>query len=553
MSRLFVTGDTHMSSELVKFNTKRFKEQKQLTKDDVVVVLGDFGAVTWDESKETKHNREWLAEKNFTTAFVDGNHCLPKDTEVLTENGFINIVDCFKGNYKIANFDKDTNIVFNYPLAKFKSFKNEQVIFKSYQLYHKCSLDHDVIIKGKKIKASEAIKLALKVSDFTLASKLSINTKVVNLSDDWLRLLTQVVMDATIVDYSKYNKNSKKIRVQFHLVKQRKIDRVISLLTKLGVKFTFLQDTIKPNAKFINIYGDYARDIFNKLNYKKVFPKDWVNLTKEQLNIVLEEIRLTDGDSNINNHIIWASTDINNIDIIQECCIKNNIPSYFTKVKIGGFKTKVKKKQLYKVVIYNNNFNIQSNRSVDIEIKQYNDYMYCFTMPLGNLIVRQEGRITFTGNCNHTLLKQLPRTQKWGNEVAYFKTKNGRIYYLLRGNDYIINGRKILALGGAESHDKEYRIPEISWWKDEKWTYQDEQNIAKTLEKGVEYDYVFSHTAPSFVTASLVPYVRKCVVENKMSLIFKDIKFKKWYFGHYHLDQEVNNRFTCLYHNIEEL
>ena len=57
MSKIFITGDTHMSSELFgKFSSKSFLEGKELSKNDYVIVLGDFGAVTWDKSKETMYN-----------------------------------------------------------------------------------------------------------------------------------------------------------------------------------------------------------------------------------------------------------------------------------------------------------------------------------------------------------------------------------------------------------------------------------------------------------------------------------------------------------------
>ena len=47
-----------------------------MTKDDYVIVCGDFGGV-WNqvgENKEEKHLMDWLEGKPFTTLFVDGNH-----------------------------------------------------------------------------------------------------------------------------------------------------------------------------------------------------------------------------------------------------------------------------------------------------------------------------------------------------------------------------------------------------------------------------------------------------------------------------------------------
>ena len=71
---IYVTGDCHQNFR--KFNTKIFPEQKEMTKEDYVIICGDFGGV-WNkevENKEEKHLLDWLEGKPFTTLFVDGNH-----------------------------------------------------------------------------------------------------------------------------------------------------------------------------------------------------------------------------------------------------------------------------------------------------------------------------------------------------------------------------------------------------------------------------------------------------------------------------------------------
>lgn len=67
---VYITGDCH--GEFNKFSTKRFPDQKELTKDDFVIVCGDFGL--WHDCKEERYNLNWLAKKPFTLLFVDGNH-----------------------------------------------------------------------------------------------------------------------------------------------------------------------------------------------------------------------------------------------------------------------------------------------------------------------------------------------------------------------------------------------------------------------------------------------------------------------------------------------
>ena len=70
---IFVTGDLHGHIDKSKLNTQFFPQQKDLTKDDYVIIAGDFGGI-WDESRSENWLLRWLEKKPFTTLFVDGNH-----------------------------------------------------------------------------------------------------------------------------------------------------------------------------------------------------------------------------------------------------------------------------------------------------------------------------------------------------------------------------------------------------------------------------------------------------------------------------------------------
>ena len=73
MSRVFVTGDLHSQIDMHKLSMEAFPEQRELTKNDFVIICGDFGCV-WDGGKTDKYMQKWLSEKTFTTLFTDGNH-----------------------------------------------------------------------------------------------------------------------------------------------------------------------------------------------------------------------------------------------------------------------------------------------------------------------------------------------------------------------------------------------------------------------------------------------------------------------------------------------
>jgi len=70
---IYITGDTHGIIDWGKINTSRFPEQKDLTKDDYLIVLGDFGGV-WGDADQDRYIQKTYGERNFTTLFIDGNH-----------------------------------------------------------------------------------------------------------------------------------------------------------------------------------------------------------------------------------------------------------------------------------------------------------------------------------------------------------------------------------------------------------------------------------------------------------------------------------------------
>ena len=70
---IYITGDTHIPIDIHKLSKKNWTEQNQLTKNDYLIICGDFGGV-WDNSKEEQYWLKWLNQKSLTTLFVDGNH-----------------------------------------------------------------------------------------------------------------------------------------------------------------------------------------------------------------------------------------------------------------------------------------------------------------------------------------------------------------------------------------------------------------------------------------------------------------------------------------------
>ena len=72
---IYVTGDIHGQIDIGKLRPEKFKVGSTLTKDDYLIICGDFGLIfdTYESERE-RYWLKWLDGKPWTTLFVDGNH-----------------------------------------------------------------------------------------------------------------------------------------------------------------------------------------------------------------------------------------------------------------------------------------------------------------------------------------------------------------------------------------------------------------------------------------------------------------------------------------------
>ena len=169
---------------------------------------------------------------------------------------------------------------------------------------------------------------------------------------------------------------------------------------------------------------------------------------------------------------------------------------------------------------------------------------------------------------NYDLLNKFPIEEWGGGRVQKIRSS---VIHLLRGEVYDIGGYKFLAMGGARSHDiqdgilevgdprikiwkkddfKLFRINHISWWGEEIPNEEERKNALKNLaENDYKVDYILTHEAPSSDVV-LMDHLLYHPDEYSKWLemeIRQKVKYKKWFFGHYHLNLDVNEKETCLF------
>lgn len=148
---------------------------------------------------------------------------------------------------------------------------------------------------------------------------------------------------------------------------------------------------------------------------------------------------------------------------------------------------------------------------------------------------------------NFPMIYECPVEYKWGAKLHRISEN---IYHVCRGEILDINGLSFLCVGGARSIDKAYRKPGKSWWEEENITEEDVDNALANLEKhNGEVDYVLSHCCPEHIHSNKFGFhgdINTLYLEH----IYEKVKFKKWLFGHYHQNINIDDEFRAFYSDV---
>lgn len=149
---------------------------------------------------------------------------------------------------------------------------------------------------------------------------------------------------------------------------------------------------------------------------------------------------------------------------------------------------------------------------------------------------------------NFDLLDALP-VQRWNGGNVH-QVADG-VYHLMRGQVYSVEGRRLFAMGGGASGDREFRTEGVSWWPREMPSDAEYREAWENLRAaGFRVDYVFTHTAPSPVAARFRTRETEQPLQAFLEQTAGRLQFSHWYFGHMHRDIELDDRFTAVYQRV---
>lgn len=150
------------------------------------------------------------------------------------------------------------------------------------------------------------------------------------------------------------------------------------------------------------------------------------------------------------------------------------------------------------------------------------------------------------------------KTKKFHNGVVYYEENYPNILFAKDGEIYSFNNKKVLVIGGAYSVDKYFRIANgLKWYESEQPNDKIKKRVNKVLSKNhYKVDIILSHTCPyKYIPREMfLNNVNQSIVDNSteryLDNIDNQVKYDKWYCGHFHTDKKVDN-IVFMFNNID--
>lgn len=333
-----------------------------------------FNAIELTKSLMKKYNIP--AHRVIRHYDVNGKNCVPLYTEVLTKNGWkyiteINVDDEIVTahiNDMSLKFDKVLNIV-------------EPYTTRTYTMNDIClTANHRVVYQTNenrmfKIDSWQEI-INKKQSIIPICGQITSNG--IDISNDMIRLLVAIQADGY---YERTN------LLHFHFSKQRKIERLESLLSNLNI--IYRKQEKSDSTVSIRIYDEdnewfYCR-FFEDLNLlnNKIYTFDLLKMNFNQVKVFINELFNWDGSYTEKDE--YFSMIKQNCDVVSAIACCNNI------------KVSLRKDDSDLWWIHFRKDNLSVGKDCKKEI--HRQLVTCVTVPSGIFLARQNGRIFITGNC----------------------------------------------------------------------------------------------------------------------------------------------------------
>lgn len=354
-------------------------------------IINQPASFDWEESRLREHFKHIKThfKPEYETAKRTVHGCLTGDHEVLTPNGWVRF-DTLLDNTPIAQWHENGSLTFAIPSRVVRHrYQGEMVECLGRGLSAVMTPEHRVPVTGTpggSIHAERADTLIRGCVPVTGQMSGGMDADL-----DWLRLAVAVQADANLPGGA-----------VFHLVKHRKRERLLALLTRLG---------ITPNVVKCKCHPDGVRISISKFDLDPV--REWLGSGKAKLfNLqaliaaapavraaFLDEVPYWDGSHSEGlegRQTAYFTTSRHNAEVVQTVAHITGRQALLRAVtgraanQKPGFIVSFNKRQWAHIGWLDRHERVTFDGTV-----------YCVTVPTGWFIIRHRDRISITGNSNY--------------------------------------------------------------------------------------------------------------------------------------------------------
>lgn len=337
--------------------------------------------------------------KRNNSIYAAGNcHCLPITNKVLTEKRGWVTFDNLQTGESIAQWDNNEisfvvpdEIIIGDNTEDLYRFKNKVGFSMTTTGNHRVVLKNYRNGKYKDMLAKDLFKIGGEYSIPTTG--MYTPSTPLELTDDLVKLIVATQADGSF---------SGKTSINYRFSKQRKIDRLTTILDSLGYEYTKGSLDAYGCINFI-IRSDLALAVRKYLTSTKEFSNELINLSPKQAQIFINEIQYWDGTLNANSNIILDTHGKESRDILHTICHLNGVlctaheyvkPNPF---KPGTFRT------VYRACVSNlffskENFSPVRTKSLEKTRVPYTGKVACVSIKSTYFLCKEDDTIFVTGN-----------------------------------------------------------------------------------------------------------------------------------------------------------
>lgn len=321
------------------------------------------------------------------------DECFPGDTEVMTENGFKQF-DALLPSDRIIQWNEDgtMSVVDSERIVK-KPYSGDLLTIRhrNGDIIHSSTPNHNRVVLSSQSKSRRVYRIPVEKSlsggwHIPICGKY--DGSGIRMSNAEIQFHVAFAADGCVKNgkygYMDFKKNRKK----------KRLDDILSRLP--NIKYSYRYDATRNYHSYY--FGDVSQMTFFKGTNKKSLVIDgFIHATLAQKKLFINELRywdglITYGRCNPVNSVCFSSSKKEEVDFVQTIghlcgfyctCFERHKKGYAT-----GYACICREKSY------------QTQQHIKIIKEHYEGDVYCVTVPSHMIMIRQEGRVCITGNCD---------------------------------------------------------------------------------------------------------------------------------------------------------